>query len=323
MFASAACLGSALANTPPKTALQAKAVKSAQTTGAAEFKTALQRLKDGDFDAALFWFDTAKRKTSDGKMKFTACAHRALIFAAKELGFLVLTKLYMAGGRLAIVSSGDSTESAGFDIVREGLKRKGRRAAEELLAETGDLLRSDKGFEVNIEIDVPLKGLSIDYLKDEVSRGEMPDQTEREKLEHGIILRNYINLVTDVLGIPAESMLTPPYKGRLLKNKLYLVLGSRLRIIAETACPSGGWGACVDYENTALKCFDKVIELSPRDRYDRDRARAEEEKQKILSVKKERKAVTCPKCGRIMRPDWKYCPYDGTKLNRTKGDAKR
>lgn len=277
------------------------------------YRNALERLKDGDFNAALGWLEQVKRQMPASNSSLKADILRGTIFLSRELAFLVASKNYLAGRKLAIVGSNQRPEIEQFSFLSSTSIKKGMAAGDLLLSEVEDLISEDKRQKLLFNISVPLNNLQLEKIQQKIRRGVLPDEAEQKKLEKGLFLTNFLNILSDIIGVPANKMLLMPYRGQLNRTKLYLTLGSRLAIIASARSYDDKRG---DFERLAINCLDKVLSLTPKDKFNRDRLRAIEIKQKISERQKIAKPKKCSKCQRIMKSNWKYCPFDGTKIGK-------
>jgi len=275
------------------------------------YRNALERLKQGDYAAALSWFASVRQQLPGTSSSIKAGMHRSLIYSAKELANLSLAKDYLAGKKLSLADADKGGASADFDALYNQHLKASQQAAKGLRAEVEELLGEDDLRLLNFDFSVPVKNLQVERLREQLRKGELLEEDKRKQLLDGLFLGNYLNLVSRVLNIPEQRILIAPYQGKLNRRKLYLIAGSRLSIIASAKQTAG---QAIEFDNMALKCLNRVIDLSPRGKFDPDRLRAEELKKTVLKRHKKRKKLLDPRCRKKLKPGWKYCPYDGLPL---------
>lgn len=280
---------------------------AAPASGEAAYASGQARLREGDLAAALDWFAAAKKEPS----ALSAGGQRLLIFAARELAYLVLHKDCLDGQGLALVALEKKKENSTFDAVCRDYRNKGQAAAEALLGECRDFAALDRGQALPFSIRPRPSDWPLPRWRELLSKGEMPEAEERGKLEEGMALHNYNNLLAEVLDQPPPGDEAPVAEKEAKRHRFYLICGSRLAIISRGLA---GEAKRRLFADAALAALNKVLQMVPEQGVDPDRLRAEEEKRALQEMAAPAPARLCPKCHQAMEQSWRFCPYDGAPL---------
>ncbi len=130
-----------------------------------------------------------------------------------------------------------------------------------------------------------------------------------QKLYNGEMLTAFMGFMAQIVPPPEGNILSGLFNGQVNRVKLYSALGERFLINSKRK------DADPDFSVISSACFEKVKNLTRDNIYSKERKRALEVLTEINSSES-KSVIKCPSCKRIMKNNWKYCPFDGTKIKK-------
>ena len=186
-----------------------------------------------------------------------------------------------------------------------------RSAADRLVELTPALLKLENAA-IPLKLDVGPTALDDEEVIGRIEKGEPIEDPDLRRVERSEFLKAYLGYVATVLDIPDDRIASGSYSSTVVPAVLFKSVGVRVFLSNRTPVNRDALGA-------ARKCLERVLDLTQASPYDRNREEASEFMAKVdAELGKTLPQIRCPVDGAVMKPEWKFCPFHGVKLERKK-----
>lgn len=278
-------------------------------------KNALEALRSQNFTESLSWLGFVKRDFPKTEKSSQALALSCTILLSRELASLKILNLYSDSKEL-LISKEEKEKAKHYEEVFDDFRERAYESARLLRSEVKRLLQAEEdnfAGEFSVSFKIGTDGWNVSDLRHSVQKGKMLDKKDIKKLFKGEMLTNFMGFLTEVLSPTPVDALEGNFRGMISKDRFYRAIGGRLLINAKRD-PSDK-----AFSEVARKCFERVLKLTDKNPYSKERRLAMRGINELKTIDSPITSLQkCPVCGRALRSDWLYCPYDGTRLKKTK-----
>jgi len=276
------------------------------------YGNALDEIRKQNFKEALSWLETILTDFPNTEKSYRARVLLATIYTSRELACLKIVNLFAESKKLIYGKKRKKTAMQ-FDKTIAVYKKKSINAANILTQITREIVRQGgqeklKDLMFNVVIDP--KGWEVEPLRKYVKKGKMPEKKDLQKLYHGELLTAFMGFMSEIVPPQGGNILSGIFRGNVDRIKFFRAIGDRLLINSRRI------DADESFAQMSRACFEKVKNLTKENLYSKERKRAREGLSELDKKDSVKSLIRCPKCKKVMKSDWKFCPYDGTAIEK-------